>query len=369
VLPWLLIGILTALLGTSVALAQEDSHLGGKLRGGSDVLVPADETVSGDLYVTGGIVRVEGNVEGDLVASGGQVNVSGQVGGDLLIGSGQATVSGDVTGDVRIGSGQASVSGSIGEDLAVASGQVTLSSSGTVGEDFVFATGQTTLDGTVEGNVSGSTGDYTRRGTVLGTEDVEVLQRAPTTGDRVVDAIQRFVAILAIAALLMWLFPRALDGAAATLRRRPLASFGVGLLGMVGFIVLIIVFFVLMILLAIGLGFIGLEDLVGLTVFSTLTAVHGASYLMFLAMGFVAHAVVGLVIGGLFARGRETSGQRWLALILGVLLIVILSALPGVGWFIGLLTAIFGLGALILEFWPWGRRAAATPTVEPAPAT
>ena len=360
-LPWLLIAGLAAVLGSSVAFAQdEEFRLGGKVRAGGIVTISADETVTGDLYVSGGQITVDGTVEGDLAAAGGQVTVSGSVGGDLLIGTGAATVSGEVGGDARIGSGQVTVSGSIGEDLAVGSGQVTISSSGTVGEDFVFATGQTTLDGTVEGDVSGATGDYVRRGTVGGTEDVEV-PPPRTVGDRVLDAVQRFVAILAIAALLLWLYPRPLTGGAATLRRRPWASLGVGLLGMVGYVVVVAVFFVVMILLAIGFGFIGMEDLTGITVFSTLTAVNTLTYVAFLAAGFVAHAVVGLVIGRLVSQS-ETGGGRWLALILGVLLIVILSALPVVGWFFGLIASIFGFGALILEFWPWRRR-------EPAPAT
>lgn len=367
-LAWLLLATLAVVVGSSVAVAgQEESRLGGKLRSGNSIVIPADESISGDLYVTGGQIRIDGTVEGDVAAAGGQVQVTGDVGGDLMIGSGTADVSGTVDGDTRIGAGQITVTGSIGEDLAVGAGQVTLASSGTVGEDFVFGSGQTTLDGTVEGDVSGSTGNYRRTGTIGGVEDVRVVRdREPTAGDRILDAAQRFVAILAIAALLLWLFRRSIEGPAATLRRRPWASLGVGLLGMVGFIVLVVVAFVLMILLAIGLGFIRMDDLVGMTVFTTLTAVHGATYLFFLLVGFVAHAVVGLVLGGLVASRSADRGWSSLGLILGVLAVVVLTAIPVVGGWFGFVIAAFGLGAIILEFWPWRRREAAT---TPAPAT
>jgi hypothetical protein len=356
----LVLGGLVVIVGSSVALAQE-VRLGGKLRTGDEVVVAADEVVTTDLYVTGGQIRIEGTVEGDVVAAGGQVQVSGEVAGDLLVGSGNVDLSGEVAGDARIGAGQVTVSGTVGEDLAVGSGQATLSSSGQVGEDFIFGTGQTTLDGTVDGNVVGSTGNYSRRGTIGGTEDVNVVRRKePAPGDRLLDAVQRFVAILVIGVLLLWLLPRAVDGAATTLRRRPWASLGMGVLGMVGFVVLVAAILLVMILLAIGLGLIRLEALVGVTVFGSLTGLTVAGFVFFMMALFGAQAVVGMVLGRL-ALGPEPA-RRWIALALGVLVVVVVFSIPVVGGWIGLVIALFGLGALILEFWPWRRR-----TPEPAP--
>ncbi|MGH8903381.1 MAG: hypothetical protein ACRDYA_17345 [Egibacteraceae bacterium] len=107
------------------AFAQE-SELGGKVRSGNEVIVPAGETVSNDLYVFGRRIRIEGRVEGDLTAFGGEVDVSGPVTGDVLVGAGTTTISGQVDGDVRVGSGQAMVPGSVGEDLLVGAGRVTI---------------------------------------------------------------------------------------------------------------------------------------------------------------------------------------------------------------------------------------------------
>jgi cytoskeletal protein CcmA (bactofilin family) len=354
-----MVGGLLVILGSSVAVAQE-IRLGGKFRTGREVVVSADETVATDLYATAGNVRIEGTVEGDVVASGGNVDVRGSVGGDLLVGTGNADISGEVTGDARIGAGRVLVTGSIGEDLAVGAGQITLSPSGTVGEDFLFGTGQTSLEGTVEGNVVGSTGDYARTGTIGGTEDVNVVERGEATfGDRVLYAVQRFVAILLIGALLLWLVPRAVDAAAETLRRRPWASLGVGVLGAIGFVVLIVVIFLVMILLAIVFGLLQLSTLLGVTVFGSLTLVTVVSFLFWLLVFFGAQAVVGMLLGRL-AVGTERS-RRWIALVVGVLIVVVLFSIPIVGIVLGILIAAFGLGALILEYWPRRRR-------EPAPA-
>lgn len=363
---WAVIGGLVVLLGSTVAFAQE-IRLGGKFRTGREVVVEAGETVTTDLYANAASVRIDGTVEGDVVASGGNVDIGGQVGGDLLVGTGNADISGEVTGDARIGAGRVLVSGSVGEDLTVTSGQVTLSSSGTVGEDFLFATGQTSLQGTVEGNVLGTTGAYDLTGTIGGDEDVNVEERGdPTFADRALYALERFVSILLIGALLLWLFPRVVDGAAATLRERPWASLGVGVLGAIGFVVLCVVIFLVMILLSIAFGLLRLETLLGATVWGSLAGVTVVSFLFWLLVFFGAQAVVGMFLGRL-ALGTERS-RRWLALILGVLIVVVLFSIPVVGIILGILIAAFGLGAVILEYWPWRRRREPEPTPAPAAA-
>jgi hypothetical protein len=361
---WVVLGGLVFLLGSTMAFAQE-IRLGGKFRTGREVVVAADETVSTDLYASAGFVRIEGTVEGDLVASGGSVEVAGTVGGDVLIGSGNADISGEVTGDARIGAGRALVTGSIGEDLSVGTGQTTLSSSGTVGEDFLFGTGQTTLAGTVEGNVVGSTGSYTRTGTIGGIEDVNVVEEGePDFADRGIYALERFVGILVIGALLLWLFPRAVDGAAATLRQRFWASLGVGVLAAIGIIVLIFVIFLVMVLLSIAFGFLRLETLLGATVWGSFTTVAVVTFLFWLLAFFGAQAVVGMFLGRL-AFGTERS-RRWIALVLGVLIVVVLMSIPIVGVVLGILIAVLGVGAVILEYWPQRRRRREEPV--PAPA-
>ena len=109
-------------------------------------------------------------------------------------------ISGEVGGDARVAAGQTTVSGSI-EDLFVAAGQATMSDSGEVGEDLVFGSGRMTMNGTVGGDVLGAAGNYNRQGTVPGTENVTIREtEAPTTADRIVDALQRLISLLLVAA-------------------------------------------------------------------------------------------------------------------------------------------------------------------------
>ena len=352
------IGLLV-IIGAGVAIAQE-SRLGGKVRAGGEIVVLAGETIDGDLYASGGQVRIDGTVDGDLVAMAGQVQISGEVTGDVLAGSGNVDISGTVGGDVRAGAGQVSISGSVGEDVSAGAGQVTVTSSGQVGEDLLFGTGQTTLDGRVDGDVLGATGNYRRRGTVGGTEDVTVARekRAPSAEDRILGALRRFISILIVGALLLWLAPRIVDGAAQRLRDQPLASLGVGVLGIVGLIVLLVVLIIVAVLLIVGLGLIRMGDLIGITVFGTWTILTVFGFLFYVMAAVGVQAAVGLALGRL-AFGAGPGARRWGALVLGVLIVVLITSLPVVGGWLGLVIGLFGLGAVLLEFWP-RRRASQT---------
>ena len=262
-LRWLGLVALLTLTGASVAVAQE-TELGGKLQTGGQITIAADQTVDGDLYASGGRILVEGTVDGDLIAAAGQVTISGDVSGDLMASAGAVDISGEIGGDARVAAGQTTVSGSIGEDLFIASGQTTISDAGEVGEDLVFGSGRMTMNGTVGGDVLGATGNYDRQGTVAGTENVTIREvEAPTTTDRIVDALQRLISLLLVAALFLWLRPRYVEEPTLMLRQRPWASLGVGFVGVIGFGVVVFLVILVAVLLAIGLALVGLNDLVG----------------------------------------------------------------------------------------------------------
>lgn len=345
---------LVVAMTASVALAQE-TELGGKLRAGDQVVVAAGETVEGDLYASGALVRVEGTVDGDLLVSAGQVQVPGEVTGDVMAAGGTIAVSGQVDGDVRVAGGQLTITGVVGEDLFAAGGRVTLGSSGTVGEDLVVGAGQVNVDGAVTGDVLGSTSSYARTGTVGGTENVTVTEReerAPTVTDRLVDVLQRLVSVLAVGALVLWLAPRLIEEPVRTLRRRPLASVGVGVLGLVGVVVVVGALVLVAVLLAIVLGLLGLGDLVGTVIFAVVVALAVLGFVLFLALVFGAPISVGMTLADLVLS--ESAWRRWWSLVLGVVVVVVASSLPVVGGVVALLVLLFGLGALILAQRPVG---------------
>jgi hypothetical protein len=322
--------------------------------------------VSSDLYVFGGTVRVEGRVDGDLVAFGRQVDISGPVAGDVLVGAGTTTVSGQVDGDVRVGSGQVTVRGPVGEDVLVGAGRVTIAREARLGGDLIFSTGRMTMDGSVSGNALGSSGDYVKRGSIAGTEQVNVEEaeetRPSAASERVLDLLRRYLGILVVGALLLWLAPRALRAAADVARGRPLLALGVGLLGFVGVVALVLAVILATVLVAIVLGLLDLGALVVMTIFSGILTVAVITLGFVLAVAFGAQAAVGMAVGRLVLRAEPRSFFRGFgALALGVFVVVLLSAIPLVGGWLELLFILLGLGALVFVIAPRRRQALHSP--------
>ncbi|HEY2959857.1 MAG TPA: polymer-forming cytoskeletal protein [Actinomycetota bacterium] len=341
-----------ALASLSATFVAQQTELGGKVRSGQTVTVPASETVQGDLIASAGTVRIDGRVDGDLVASGGEVTVTGNVTGDVLVAAGSVTISGPVGGDVRIASGQARLEGPVGEDVLLAAGQATVAPGARIDGDLIFGAGRLAMDGAVSGGVLGATGSYTRTGTVAGSEKVTVERegrRAPTLADRALDRLRRYASILIVGLLMLWLLPRLTHGAADSVRRRPLASLLGGLLGIIGGVILGVVVVLITVLLAVVLGLLGLGGLTAAAVLAGILAAGVIAYLYFLALAFAAQATVGLALGRLVFRGGGRSFVGGFgAMLLGVLVVVLVSAIPVAGpWLEGLLV-LFGLGGLVL---------------------
>jgi cytoskeletal protein CcmA (bactofilin family) len=360
-----------ALTPLSTAAATQQTELGGKVRrAGREVVVPAGETVQGDLIASAGTVRIDGRVDGDLVASGGTVTVAGTVTGDALVAAGSTTISGQVDGDLRVGAGQARIEGRVNEDVLLGAGQATVASGSQIGGDLIFGTGRMQMDGAVAGSVLGSTGNYTRGGSVGDSERVNLAepageQREPTLADRLLDAVRRYVSLLVIGVLLVWLLPRLVRAAADSARRRILPSLGFGVLGFIGVIIGLVLLLLVTILVAVVLGLLSLGSLTGITLFAGLLVAAIVVFLFVLAIAFAAQAVVGLALGRLVVRGEGHSfGSTLGALAVGLLVVVLVAAIPVVGGWLEALLVLVGLGALLLMARP-GRRRQAEPMAEP----
>ncbi len=382
------VAILSALLplglATTLVLAAETRMLDGKLRAGESVTVPADETVSGDLYIFAGNATVNGRVDEDLIVFGGQIHVNGSVGGDLQAAGGTINISGDVAGDVRIAGGQATVSGAIGEDLVASAGQSTLASAGSVEGDLIVSGGQVSVVGNVAGNIQGTAGAYDRTGTVGGTEIVQIQSTgdaedpADAARDQVTDALRHFIVLLIIGAVLLLLLPRVVRRPEETLRAEPVLSLGGGFLAWIGLIIFVIALVLIVVLLAILFGLLQLGVLAAVEVVAGILTLGAVGFLFWIALAFLADIVVGLALARLVVRDdptRPMQPSRWRELGLlaaGALVVVILTSLPVVGGIAKLLGMLLGLGAMAVAAWRWwrGRGAVvvASPPADAAPS-
>lgn len=335
---------------SGVALAQE-SRLDGKVRFGDSVSIGANETVDGNLYAFGGEVSVAGSVTGDLIVWAGQVTIDGNVGGDVLVASGRVSISGDIDGDVRTAAGTTDVTGPVGGDLSVASGQLNIGGNATVGNDLLFASGQATMRGTVDGDVLGSAGSYISTGAVAGTEDVTLGEppEEPSFADRALSALSRFVSIVLVAALLLWLLPRLFDRVVQIATERPLPSLGWGALGFLGIIVFFVATLIAAILLTLLFALLTLGPLVVATWLTLVASWAAVGFSIYAIGAFVAPTVAGGLAGYLMFRAEDRSWpQRVGAVSVGLVVVVVLTSLGWIGSLIGLVIFVAAVGALIL---------------------
>ena len=380
--------------------------------------VTVEGTVQGDLVAVGGTVRVNGTVEGDVIAAGQTVIVNGTVEDDVRI-AGQALLVGDdaqitddliaagysletergstVGGELLYGGYQALVAGNVEENIRGGmtafelSGEtegnvnVKVDGGGAQPAGGQFAPGPPavsiptvepglTLTDTarVDGDLryeSSSRGEIAPGAEIGGDvtyeqRPAEEVQPAQTGALAVLlESLRRFVVLVLIGLLLVWLAPRLVRGVADTMRNQPLLSLGWGVLDF--FIVGVLVFVVLAatILLAIVFGLVTLGGLVPAIV-SIGLLIEAVLVVAFLISVFYLAPVVVSFLGGRMLLGRfqpEGAAGRVLPLVVGVLLYVVLWAIPILGAIVAVVVILLGLGALTIWAWQTVRGGAAPP--------
>ncbi len=379
--------------------------------------VVVEGMIRGDLVAFGQSVTVDGTVEGDLIAAGQSVEIGGEVDDDariagqaLLLGEG-ASVGDDliaaayslqnepesnVGGTLWYAGYQALLAGTVGQDLAGAVNALTLG--GEIGGDadvdvdgeeggaappaFVpvpqvpiptVEPGLTLTDSAlIGGNLTYQSSTEAQidpgaqiEGDVVREErpvEEEEATRSPLA-EGVLDALGSLVALVLVGLLLVWLAPRWIRRRAYTVLDRPLASLGWGLLGLVAFLILGIVILLVTILLAIVLGLLTLGSLVALIVVLGLLAEAALVLAFWISTGYLAQIVVGFLAGVLLLEsvvpGRGAG--RVLPLVVGLIVYVILVAIPVLGSIVGLIVVLLGLGALLIWVWSTVRRGRTRP--------
>ena len=369
--------------------------------------VTVEGTIEGDLVAAGATIRVDGTVEGDVNAAGqtiiidgtveDDVRVAGQaivleensritddviafgyslesrsgsvVGGDLALGSYQALLAGTVEGDVRGGAAGIELDGEVGGDMDVevdgggaqdAGAQfapgpgvpipdvepgLTLSSSARIDGDLRYRS-------STEANIA-SGADI--GGEVAYERVARERAEAEPTGIAAVllSSLRLFATLLVVGALMVWLAPSLVNGAADTLRGRPLLSLGWGVLALAIFAVMFVLVLALTILLAILFGFVTLGGLVATIIGAGVLVEVVLAVAFAVSVVFLAPIVVSFLVGRMLLRSSLPGGLggRIVALVVGLLIYVALRAIPIVGAIVTLAVVLFGLGALCV--WAW----------------
>jgi cytoskeletal protein CcmA (bactofilin family) len=156
--------------GFCTVLAIGPAASATEFRKGQSPTVDKDETIKGDIYISGERVKIEGRVEGDVFAVGKDIEINGHVTGDVITAGRYLQVRGTVEGNVRSAGNTAVISGSVGKNVMWFGDVVTVESTGKIGgsvtmfgdtlaidghlgRDILFFGGGINLNGGVEGGI------------------------------------------------------------------------------------------------------------------------------------------------------------------------------------------------------------------------
>ena len=336
--------------------------------------LPTAEIHDGNLYAAAGIINIDGEIDGDLIAAAQTLTVDGKIDGDLIAATQNLTINGEVTGSVRVVTEVANINGLVGRNVNALASTISLSPKSEIGSDLLVfgawgnfnglvndslygSLAQATINGKVGRDVSlnlesdyensnlfigpdaviGGNLNYTARKeasienpeAIYGNTNYRLQEdKKPNWGNRVMEGFFQLAALTLIGVILLTLRKKSFVRLSATMEKKPWQTPLIGLLVLIG--APIIIFFLFFTVIGIPLALILLALYLVLVV---IAAIYPAYHL-------------GLMLGnGL----NKKAVNPFLALILGLLVLVILSSIPWVGGFIAFVFVLFGLGALSLE--------------------
>jgi cytoskeletal protein CcmA (bactofilin family) len=137
------------LAGVCAALVLPPPAGATEFRKSQTAEVRQDETIKGDIYLSGERVRVEGTVDGDVYVAGKDIDIDGHVTGDVIGGCQSLRIRGQVDGNLRTAGNTGIITGSVGRNVTWFGDSVTVESTGKVGGTVSMFGGNLAIDGQV----------------------------------------------------------------------------------------------------------------------------------------------------------------------------------------------------------------------------
>jgi cytoskeletal protein CcmA (bactofilin family) len=384
----------------------EGTIKGDLIAGGSEIII--NGTVEGDFWAAAGYITINGDLQDDVRIAGGVLTLGpnariaddfiaagysfeamdgSTIGGSLFWAGYQADLTGEVEENFYGTMGSLDIAGRIGGNVDVDVGEPDPDFEAT--QSFfqmwmpapMMPPGFRVTEGAEIGGkltyTSGSRGEIDSAAEIVGgiayqtpvpspAEAREVRVRVVTPQQAALnwflDQLRRLVALLLVGLILVVVSPGSVREAATILQTKPWGSLGWGVLVVIFVCIAVPVVGFLMIVLDIFFGMLGFGGLVvsvtGLGVLTNVAIIVG----FLIAAGYISKIVFGFLVGRMILERIQASwgkGRFW-PMVLGVVIYAIIRAIPILGWFIGFVVTLLGLGALWLMVWEARRRRAAS---------
>jgi cytoskeletal protein CcmA (bactofilin family) len=381
--------------GDVIAFAQQitvNGSVTGNLMAAGETILVTGET--GGARIAGKVLKLsqKAKLDGDLLAAGLSLECEKEsaVAGDALFAGYQALFAGLISDDLRGGMANCRLEGSIGGNVNVEVGNekdaMPASTFGPPGAvPMPSVPGGLTIGeaAQIEGDVKYESSLEARvdEGATLNGEIEQVKPQpkvekegaiAPRQNPLLVKAISRVkhilcVALVGLVALLV--LPRWSTAWADTLRTRPAASFMSGLAGLAAFFVFLVLALIVIGIATVLLVGVRLTELVPMVLVGGAVGYAAVIVGFWLVTAFLAEALAGLAIGRSALRG-DSLPTRLLALLIGAVVVGLLLSIPFLGWLVGFVITVLGIGSIGLWFIGQAppQSFAALPTNKPIPA-
>ncbi len=330
-----------AAAGTASADDTARARLGGNAfeAGGS---VTLGEAVPGNAFLSGGDVEVTGSVGRNLFAAGGEVTLAAQVDGsarmaggtlrvapearvvgNATLAGGSITVDGPIDGDLRAFGERLTVNGQVNGDVQFAGDELRLGPGARIGGSVVY-TGDSRLTIDPAARVAGAIKRITD----------ERDWRRLTHGATIVGGITVSLGMVLLGALLVLALPRFSREAAASIRRLPWQSLGLGCAMLIGVPLLLVMLVV---------------TLIGIPLAVMLAFAYGA----LLVLGWLVAALfIGdTVLERIDSKKLDSPWWRALFLLLAIVAIAFFRQVPVAGPLVWGVLFLAGIGAFTLRAW------------------
>ena len=367
-----LIGLLLIALPITVLAFNKDKN--------QSIYVGPEEIIEGNFIKAGNFIDINGAVNGDVIVVGNSITVAGPVAGDVIAAGNIVRITGSVSGSVRVVGGSVEISSEVERNVWAVGNSVALGQDSKVGWDIYSAGASVEVKGPVGGNIWAAGANVVIANEVgkdvnvsVDTEGQIILypeakvggnltykagseeQLVLKDGAEVIGKISKkaivvpsqaewkkffggaylffkvvsLFGLLVIGLVLVSLIPKIILEVKEVMVKKSWVSLGWGLVYLI--LTPVIVILLMITIIGLPLAFIIIPlYVIGL-------------YLSKILVGFV----IGLLIFDNLAKDKKYKGSLIWPLVLGLLVFVVVTSIPFVGWIIKLLLILWALGAAI----------------------
>lgn len=348
----LIIGAQTVILAGKVGGSVFSGSMSTSLKSGA--------LVARNLYFGGYSLDVAqaARIGRDLAAGGYQVILDGEVGRDVRASTAAFRLDGKVGRDFSVTVSEPSAGGSGAAPFRMPSASVAvnldpglvITGSASIGKDLAYTSPVPQGD-----QIAIQPGGETYYATPIPQQKPNQTGAAGTAGYLNTEAgkplrnvISSFISIYAIGSLVLWLIPGLFTNLKDRIRQQPLPTAGSGVLVYIVGWVVFAVALLLVAVLSFLIGKLSLGGLGGITFFAG-SAVWSVIFMVFIFMISIGGKVLVAYLAGewiFLSIFKQPDANRFLVLLAGSLVYVIVEAIPVAGWLVGAVVVCLGLGAV-----------------------